>query len=81
MERDLKVKVGAAAGYSACDRPLSIHWQDQELSIREVVREWREPGAKHYLVLVDDNQHFRLIFHENSGEWNILEVKKTRSSA
>lgn len=79
MVRDLNVKVAMVSGYSACDRPVAITWEEQELPISEVVREWREPGAKHYLVSVEDGRRFRLVFHESSGQWNILEVSTTKN--
>ena len=80
MDRDLIVKVGSVAGYSSCDRPVSITWQNEALAVSEVLREWREPGAKHYLVAVSDGRQFKLVFFETTGQWNIIEASTTKKS-
>jgi hypothetical protein len=42
--------------------------------VSEIIREWREPGAKHYLVHAPDGRRFRLTLDETSGAWNALEA-------
>ena len=67
-------RVAASSGYSACDHPTTFEWEDKTLAVSEFLREWREPGAKHYLVRAADGRRFRLTLNETSGEWSALEA-------
>ena len=68
------MQVNSEAGYSGCDYPKAFIWQGNRLTVKYINKEWREPCAKHYLVLADNGDHFKLVFFETSGSWNILEV-------
>ena len=67
-------RVAASSGYSACDYPTTFQWEDKTLAVSEILREWREPGAKHYLVRAPDGRRFRLTLDETSGKWSALEA-------
>jgi hypothetical protein len=62
------------AGYSGCDYLKTFFWQDSTLSVKQIIKEWREPDAKHYQVITENSAHFELIFFEASGDWNIQEI-------
>lgn len=70
----MKAQVAASSGYSACDHPKTFEWEGKTLAVSEIIREWREPGAKHYLVRAPDGLRFRLTLDETSGAWNALEA-------
>jgi len=70
----VKAQVDASSGYSACDHPKTFVWESETLTVDEIIREWREPGTKHYLVSVLDGRRFRLMLDETSGRWSALEV-------
>ena len=70
----MKARVAASSGYSACDHPQSFEWEGETVAVREITREWREPGAKHYLVRAPDGRRFRLTLDETSGAWSALEA-------
>ncbi len=70
----MKLKVICESGYSGCDRPKSIEMEGEQYSINEVVREWREPGAKHYIVRTNTGLQLKLVYYETTGEWNALVV-------
>jgi hypothetical protein len=67
-------RVAASSGYSACDHPKNFQWEYETLTVSEILREWREPGAKHYLVRAADDRRFRLTLDETSGAWFALEA-------
>ncbi len=77
MDRDVNIRGDASSGYSACDHPKSFFWEEETLTVREIIREWREPGAKHYLVTILDGRRFKLVFYETTGRWSALEASTT----
>jgi len=70
----LNLKVNCEAGYSGCDHPKSLELNGQRQEIRQIIREWREPGVKHFLVETDSGTRVKLAFYEAAGEWKALEV-------
>ena len=42
--------------------------------VSEVLNEWREPHAKIFIVKLDNDLQLKLLFHENTGEWEALEL-------
>jgi len=68
------MQVICEAGYSGCDHPKAFTWQDCILAVKYVIKEWREPDSKHFLVSVENNSHFELVFSETGFIWNIIEV-------
>jgi hypothetical protein len=77
MDRDLAPIVRCRAGYSTCDHPVSLDWQGSTLEITKIVREWREPGQKHFIVETSNGLHFKLVLIETSGQWLVSTVKIT----
>jgi len=75
LDRDLAPEVSAHAGYSACDHPQVIRWKGSQLPIVRVIKEWREPGSKHYLVETDNGLNFKLTFSETSARWLVSPVR------
>lgn len=74
MDRDLTQPVKCRSGHSACDHPISLDWEGKTLQITAVIKEWREPGNKHYLVETVNKSHFKLTFSEISSRWTVREV-------
>jgi len=77
MDRDLAPIVICHSGQSACDHPTTIKWEGKQLTVTKIIKEWREPGSKHYLVEAADNRHFKLTFMETNGRWLVSEVSTT----
>jgi hypothetical protein len=74
MDRDLAPAVDCYAGGSACDHPTQVIWEDKTLRVTRIVKEWREPGSKSYLVQTENSKNFNLTLSETSGEWLVSEV-------
>jgi hypothetical protein len=74
VDRDLEPGVICHSGQSACDHPQVVDWQGEHLAIIKIVKEWREPGSKHYLVDTSSGRQFNLTFLEASRRWLVSEV-------
>jgi hypothetical protein len=68
------LQVICEAGYSGCDYPEAFYWQDTRLAVKQIVKEWRDQDAKHFLVIAENSTHFELAFFETSVSWSIIEV-------
>ena len=44
-----------------------------EHTVKEVEREWRAPGARHFRVCTVDDRLFDLCYHEASDRWSATE--------
>ena len=74
MDRDLAPAVLTHAGFSGSDHPEAVRWQGHDLPVTNIIREWREPGSKQYLVETEAGMHFKLVLSEDSGRWIISPV-------
>jgi hypothetical protein len=75
LDRDLTPDVIAHAGYSACDHPQEVLWEGKRLPIKRIVKEWREPNGKHYLVETGSGMQFNLTLAEPSQRWLVSQVR------
>jgi len=57
------------SGHAYAERPVSFVWQDVTYRVAQVVKEWREPGAKHFRISTEDNSLFELCYNEQEDEW------------
>jgi len=67
------MQVNCEASYSGCGHPKAFFWQNRRFTVQAIIKEWREPDTKHYLVSTDLCNDFELILDETSGCWRILE--------
>ena len=75
MDRALTPQVIAHAGYAACDHPEAVVWEGSRQPINRILREWREPGGKHYLVETSSGEQFNLTLAEPSGHWLVSRIR------
>ena len=68
------MRVICEAGYSGCDHPKAFTWQGREFSVERIIKEWREPDSKHFMVSAANGSHFELTFTETGHMWIISEV-------
>jgi len=66
--------VRAIAGYSGCDRPAEIIRDEVSLIITRIISEWREPGAKHYVVETGKTGTFKLTYDLETRKWDCKET-------
>lgn len=70
----MKVEVSCESGYSGCDRPKSLVMDGCLHTVTEIIREWREPGAKHFILLTSRDLKLKVAFFERTGQWSALEI-------
>jgi len=70
------VRVKFHTGYSGCDQPREITWNKESLEITKIMKEWREPEAKHFLVETGKGRTFKLAYFFETGEWTCSEFIK-----
>ena len=68
------LKVNCYSGHTYAERPRSFEWQGIKYEVEDIVRAWREPGEKHFLVSTRDNKLFKLCYNELEKQWSLVEV-------
>ena len=64
------------SGRSYADRPASFVWRDKKYEVKEVEREWLEPGERHFLVRTEGEKRFEICYHEREDSWSLTELKE-----
>jgi hypothetical protein len=64
--------VKCTSGYTYAQRPVSFTFEGQEIQVKEIVAEWREPAAKKFVVLSEHGQQFELGYQIEEQQWQIL---------
>jgi hypothetical protein len=68
------MSVTCEAGFTGCDHPKAFSWLGHLLPVQDIIKEWREPDSKIYLVTASNGGCFKLVFSETDLNWSILEV-------
>jgi len=68
------LEVTCYSGRLYADRPQSFRWQDVEYEIREIEKEWLEPGERYFRVRTGDNKLCQLCYNEKKAKWSIIEL-------
>jgi len=74
LVRSVNVNVSFHSGFSGCDYPVRINSGETQSIIKRILKEWREPGYKFYLVETKNQKYYKLIFIETSGKWRIIDT-------
>ncbi len=69
-----ELKVSCYSGYTYAERPESFIWQGIEYKVRQIEKEWLEPGERHFQVRTGDNKLFQLCYNETEHNWSIIEL-------
>ena len=67
-------QVTCYSGRIYADRPASFVWLDKRYEVKEMEKEWQEPGEKHFMVRTEDDRRFELCYHEGNDQWSIAEI-------
>ena len=68
------LKVNCYSGHTYAERPTSFLWQGTEYKVKEIEKEWREPGRKLFKVTTDIGKSFKLCYNEANGQWSATEL-------
>lgn len=70
------IKVICYSGHTYAERPLSLVWEGAENRVKEIVKEWQEPGARLFQIRTEDGKMFVLSYNERDDEWSSFEIVK-----
>ncbi len=45
-----------------------------EYEVKEIEKEWLEPGERHFQVRTGDNKLFQLCYNEADEQWSLTEL-------
>lgn len=65
------MQVRTYSGHTYAQRPESFTMGEQEYSVKEVVRTWREPGLVLFQVTTDEGLTFTLEYQETGDTWRL----------
>ena len=68
-------QVTCYSGRIYADHPASLVWQDKQYEVKEVEKEWQEPGEKHFAVRTEDDKRFELCYIEQDDIWWLREIE------
>jgi hypothetical protein len=69
-----QVQVTCYSGRTYAERPVSLIWEGIEHKIKEIEKEWQEPGARLFKVQTEDGGFFVLSYNERGDEWSAFEI-------
>lgn len=75
MEDSTLIQVTCYSGRSYADRPASFVWQGTEYEVKDIEREWLEPGERHFRVRTEDDRRFEVCYIERDDEWWLRELE------
>jgi len=67
-------KVNCYSGQTYAERPKSFLWEGIEYEVKEIEKEWREAGERHFQVSTRDNKLFQLCYNESQDQWSLTEL-------
>ncbi len=68
------LKVNCYSGHTFAERPESFQWQGMEYQVKEIEKEWLEPGERHFQVRTGDNKLFQLCYNEAEQQWSLIKL-------
>jgi len=69
-----ELKVSCYSGRTYAERPESFRWQGVEYKIKEIGKEWLEPGERHFQGRTGDNKIFQLCYNDTTKEWSLIKL-------
>jgi len=67
----MNTKVHCYSGHTYAERPDWFRWEGTDHKVQEVVREWQEPGERHFRVRTKDNRLFELCYDIEAARWTL----------
>ena len=63
------------SGRHYADRPASFMWQGKKYEVKQVEKEWLEPGERHFVVKTEGRERFELLYCESEDLWLLAELE------
>ena len=77
-EQSDSIQVQCRSGHTYAERPSSFVWQGDRYRVKEVEKEWLEPGERHFVIRTEDNKTFELCYSEGEDRWSLIEIEVRR---
>lgn len=68
------------SGRGYAERPISFVWQNRHYTVKEIEKEWLEPGQKHFVVIATGNSgeesgtRFGIYYDGREVSWSLYEL-------
>lgn len=69
------VNVTCYSGRHYDDRPVSFIWRGKRHEVRQIDKEWLEPGERSFTVRTTDEKTFIISYHRREDRWSLLEIE------
>ena len=66
-----KIEVTAVFALNGDIRPLQFTWQKRIYHVQATGRQWQEDEQRHFLVMVEGERMFELVFSMAEAGWSI----------
>jgi hypothetical protein len=73
-DKSKDITVNCYSGHTYAQEPRSFLWEGVEYRVAEIVKMWREPGERHFLVKTGGNKSFQICYNEANTRWSLNEV-------
>jgi hypothetical protein len=70
------VQVTCYSGHTYAERPEALILEGIEHKVKQIEKEWQEPGARLFKVVTEDSRVFILSYNERGDEWSAFELTK-----
>ncbi len=80
MAHGQATQVQCYSGRSYAERPAYFVWHDRHYEVKEIEKEWIEPGQKHFAVIAISNngeeseKRFEIYYDERGDSWSLHEL-------
>jgi hypothetical protein len=75
-EQNMETNVTCYSGYVYAEEPRSFAWQDKDLTIKSVEKNWREPGRRLFKVVTEHGKLFELCYNEANDQRSAVELMR-----
>jgi hypothetical protein len=71
---DEPVSVTCYSGRTYAERPTSFVWRGRKYVVKQVEKEWLEPGERSFTVKTKDGSTFMLSHNQKTDAWTLIEI-------
>jgi hypothetical protein len=71
MNQRIRTQVECHSGYTYAQRPKSLVWEGERLTIMEIQGEWQTPEGRRFQVVTEEEGVFELNYSEKEDFWSI----------
>ena len=71
---DTKTQVSCYSGDTYAQKPTSLTWHGERLTVTKILSEWKTPDKKVFRVQTEENHIFKLVYDLPSEQWQVTET-------